>query len=425
MAIPNARPLSRPGRMAGVIIAGLFAIATVTATSVSSAAPTAPNGDVIRAWNDLALDSIRAVKGNDARAARSYAMTNVAMYDAVNGVASKKDRRRPAIVAPDDTAKGDPRLAAAQAAHDVLSFLFPDRASIFDDRLNADVDSAPANGDTQNGRAWGSKVASGVIAARANDGTNSSTLPPFAIADPSAYYGGPPPDTTSIDYAAAYNTVKLLGDRSNTDQPKTDTFWFWSLGTGTDQPPGAWVQIAELVSQSRSLSLADTARMFALETMSMSDTVGPTNTTKTTYNRVRPTFAIHDAANDGNDDTAPDTEWTARAPSPGSPGEYWSGHSAFSAAAARALAGFFCDDHATFTITTDVQDQATQANVPHTFASFSDAASDAGLSRVYGGLHFPYSNEAGLNAGNDIAEEVLANSLLLQGQPTHHGACPL
>jgi len=391
----------------------------------AGAVATQPSGAVVREWNDLALDSIRAMKGNDARAARTYAMTNVAMFDAVNGLVAKKDRRDSAVVAPDETAKGDAGVAAAQAAHDVLVALFPDRASTFDAHLSADLTGAPSNAETDKGRAWGSKVAAGVIAARANDGTNSATLPPFAIANPSAYYGAPPPATTSIDYAAAFNTVKILGDRNNPDQFKTDTFWFWSLGTGSDQPPGAWVQVAEAVSQSRNLSLADTSRLFALETMAMSDTVGPTNTTKTTYNRIRPTFAIHDAENDGNDDTADDDNWTARAPTPGSPGEYWSGHSSFSAAAARTLAGFFCDDHTTFTIATDVQDGATQANAARTFSSFSAAAAEAGLSRVYGGLHFPYSNEAGSKAGSAIADEVLGNALVLQQQPTHIGSCPL
>jgi hypothetical protein len=44
---------------------------------------------------------------------------------------------------------------------------------------------------------------------------------------------------------------------------------------------------------------------------------------------------------------------------------------------------------------------------------------------VFGGLHFQFSNQAGLAAGRAVATEVLANELLLERGPTHHGACPL
>lgn len=417
--------MSARARATAVTIAAILVGALIAPATFAGAAAPEPNGDVVRAWNDLALDSIRVTKGSDATAARVYAMTNVAMYDAVNGLRAKKDRRTPAVVAPNGTAKGDAAVAAARAAHDVLVGLYPARQGQFDSRLATDVGAAPANDQTEKGRMWGANVAAAVLAARANDGTNPAALPPFAIADPARYKGGPPPDTSTLDYAAAFNTVKILGDSRNVDQAKTDTFWFWSLGAGSDQPPGAWVQVAELVSASRHLTLTDTTRLLALETIAMSDTVAPTNVTKQTYNRIRPTFAIHDAESDSNPFTVDDDGWTARSPSAGSPGEYWSGHSAFSAAASTTLAGFFCDDRADFTLTTDVQTGALQANAPRTFSSFSGAANEAGMSRIYGGLHFPYSNQAGLAAGGDIADEVLGHALLLQGQPTHHGACPL
>src|SRR5262249_1011174 len=75
-------------------------------------------------------------------------------------------------------------------------------------------------------------------------GTQFRNLLPFAIADPKVYVSPGPPDLTSLDYAAAFAEVKLLGNAAIPDADKFATFQFWSLGAGTDQPPGAWIQIA-------------------------------------------------------------------------------------------------------------------------------------------------------------------------------------
>ncbi|CAN5452276.1 hypothetical protein BH20ACT17_BH20ACT17_14870 [soil metagenome] len=58
------------------------------------------------------------------------------------------------------------------------------------------------------------------------------------------------------------------------------------------------------------------------------------------------------------------------------------------------------------------------------YPSFSVAASEAGRSRILGGFHFEFGNQAGLSAGRAIAAEVLSKKLLLRRGPTHHGACP-
>ena len=50
---------------------------------------------------------------------------------------------------------------------------------------------------------------------------------------------------------------------------------------------------------------------------------------------------------------------------------------------------------------------------------------ETGRSRVMGGLHFEFSNQAGLAAGRAIASEILGRKLLLVGGgATHHGSCP-
>ena len=50
---------------------------------------------------------------------------------------------------------------------------------------------------------------------------------------------------------------------------------------------------------------------------------------------------------------------------------------------------------------------------------------EAGQSRVVGGIHFEFSNEEGLASGRGVAAEILATKLLRRLGPTHFGRCPL
>jgi hypothetical protein len=153
----------------------------------------------------------------------------------------------------------------------------------------------------------------------------------------------------------------------------------------------------------------------------MCDTVAPTYKTKFVYRFWRPATAIREADTDDNPNTDADPTWAPRAGGIGGTPEHWSGHSSFSAAAARALAGFFCDDAIPFTLTTD----SAPGGAARVYPSFSAAEAEAGRSRVVGGIHFQFSNEAGLVAGHGVAAEVLAHKLLRKHGPTHFGACPL
>ena len=423
-----------------------LAVACAVFAPAAASAHPAADGRVVRAWNDLALQTVREKGASDAVAARLYAMVNAAMYDAVNGTAGAGEGRTAAIVDAGQPRAADPAAAAAVAAHDVLVALYPDRKTTYDTQLATDVDC------TQPGLAalscqWGSEVAAGVLAARTGDGSSDpepsqpgstaigeftgtwtgkqfQNLKPFVISNPDAYQGAGPPKVETAEYARAFNDVKFLGDSTTTVPGALETFNFWSLQGGTDQPPGAWLQVAEAVSDSRSLTLADTTRLFALEAMAMVDTVGPTYATKFKFHHWRPTTAIARALDDGNPDTNPPPyTWKARANSVGSSPEYWSGHSSFSAAAASTLAGFFCDDAIPFSLKTDAGPFG--ANTARSYDSFSQAAAQAGLSRVLGGLHFPFSNSDGTQAGQAIGAEVLSKALLRTNGATHSGSCPL
>jgi membrane-associated phospholipid phosphatase len=411
----------------------------------------------ILTWNELALNAVRKANLIDAQAARLYAMVNVAMYDAVNGIESAHgpgQRASALIDAAGAPQNGKLDAAAAAAAHAVLVALDPARASMYDTQLNNDLATLGQHPKNSAGQTWGDNVGRRVVEARANDGSSPTEAPqpagagpgqfraifrdpqfrflkPFGIANSSVYKGAGPAPLPSLDYAAAFYVVKILGKANPTtgsageNVQKTGTFRFWALGSNTAQPPGAWLQIALDVISRNELGLADASRLLALETMAMADTVAPTFLTKYDFHHWRPTTAIQEATTPGdlNDLTEGEPGWTSRGGVGGSP-EYWSGHSSFSAAAASVLAGFFCTDTMSFSLSGDPSDP-NAAGQTRTYSSFSAAAEEAGISRIYGGLHFPFSNIDGLAAGRAIAREILGNKLLLQKGQTHFGQCPL
>src|SRR5207247_1238048 len=76
-------------------------------------------------------------------------------------------------------------------------------------------------------------------------------------------------------------------------------------------------------------------------------------------------------------------------------------HSSFSGAAAAALAAFFGTDAVEFTTTSDGL-----PGVSRSFRGFAQAAEEAGMSRIYGGIHWQFDNAAGLKCGREVGLEV-------------------
>src|SRR4051812_20417673 len=132
---------------ANVVRKLLLAIALVGLVGAGTAEPAAAHSgrvdiDSVRGWNELALTAVRATRATDADAARLYAMVNVAMYDAVNGLAGAKGRT-PALVPGPGPRGADEQAAAAAAAAAVLVGLDSARAADYDARLATDLARLP------------------------------------------------------------------------------------------------------------------------------------------------------------------------------------------------------------------------------------------------------------------------------------------
>jgi hypothetical protein len=390
-----------------------------------------PSAAFVPNWNDLLVDVERVRGQGNQMSARALAMMNGAVYDSVNAIAPTHTVYHVDARAFPDVATASPDAAAAQAAHDVAYALFTqsaDRAR-FDALLAAELAEVPDGPTETTGVALGSYVAGQILAWRANDGSAPppvvtytigtdpgdwqptppafNPIPatpwwpgvtPFAIESGSQFRPGPPPTLSSADYAAAFAQVKSLGElHSTTRTPEqTEIARFWA-DPATNSGVAIWSQITETVSKAHDLTLADNARLYAEVSVANADAFIAGFDAKYTYNFWRPVTAIRAAETDGNPATAPDSAWTPLINTPNHP-SYVSLHADQSRAAAEALAAFFGTDQISFS--------ATVGTVERSFHKFTDAAKEAGKSRIFAGIHWSFDMAAGENLGRKVGQFV-------------------
>ena len=146
--------------------------------------------------------------------------------------------------------------------------------------------------------------------------------------------------------------------------------------------------------------MATDAQLLAELNVAEADSAVAAWNTKFAYNAWRPITAIPNASETGNSAIIQDPTWTPLLTTPAFP-EYVAGHAVFSEAAAQILDSFFGSNYA-FTATSP-----SLPGVTMSFTSFDAAAQQAGESRVYGGIHFQFSVDAGLTLGQEVGDWTL------------------
>jgi membrane-associated phospholipid phosphatase len=388
--------------------------------------------DVITDWVNTLVGAIRTDKTAPPKASRAMALVQVAVFDAVNGLSGVYN---PYFVTDPAPSGASPEAAAIAAAHKTLVALFPAQQVALDGEYTISLGSVPPGAAKTLGVTWGETVAGKILALRANDHfsdvvtanfptgaiwwvrtppalanpllPNWPSVTPWGVDDIARFRPAPPPPPASAACEAAFNEVKSVGKVDSTARTadQTQIALFWADGGGTATPPGHWDLIARGIAISQNLSLIQNARLFALLGIAEADAGIAAWDSKYYYNLWRPITGIREADVDGNPDTAPDTTWTPLIATPPFP-SYISGHSTFSAAAARVLGLFFGNDVFNFTTTSDGL-----PGVQRSFTSFSQAAAEAGQSRIYGGIHWQFDNTAGLATGRALGEQIFYNNL--------------
>ena len=424
-------------------MAGIVLVSTAC-TAPSPGEEAQPAGDLVAAWNRHVLTVAEAEDGFlTLKGVRTAAMMHLAIHDALNAI----EPRYATWLEPSRAPGADPTAAAARAAFEVARDQYPDEETRFRaelDRWLSRVEDGPARSA---GVELGRATAAAVLADREGDGwegegeyewqppspgvyaemgEHSGTpegfvfgagwaeAEPFTFGSPARFRAPPPPAIDSEAYTRAFREVKEVGafesETRTPDQAHLAMWWKEFVESSHNR-------FARRLVVEEGLDLWAAARTFALLNVSIYDGYVAVFDDKFHYNHWRPFTAIRRAAEDGNPETREDPDWdnlhrhTYAFPS------YPSAHGTACAAAMTVLADTFGRDRPV-TLTIERVDRAgpMSEKVPmepatRSFESFSAAAEECSLSRVYLGIHFRYDSEAGTDLGREVGSHVVAGFL--------------
>jgi len=391
--------------------------------------PALAAADAVTDWNAIGTN---ATAGPPLPQNRTMAIMHLAIHDALNAITP-----RYAFYAPQEAAPGgSPDAAVAAAAYTTLAALLPAQAAAlklrYDNRLE-ELPACPAVKPdcVQVGVAAGVAAAHAILTLREGDGAATPHLPytqapgigvwqptppqngsaqfagygqlvPFAMASPDQFRPDPiaAMDVDSMQYARDFNEVRTQGNTAvrsasaNSDKSRSARFW-----------PGGGANlnaVARVISAGFPLDAWQNAQYFALLNVAANDAGVAIFDAKYHYNFWRPTTAIRAAADDGNSATHPDPAFVSYIATPAYP-DYPCGLPGIVAAGNQITRRVLGTDNLGYTFSA--------AGVTRFFRTLSEADADSVDARVYGGIHFRSSCEAGTRLGASVAEFVYTTQL--------------
>ncbi len=236
---------------------------------------------------------------------------------------------------------------------------------------------------------------------------------PFVIDSAGQFKPTPPPPFSMEEGSAFYDEVKEVYDISNEITEKGDAseeieiaqFWdcnpYVSVTRGhlmfatKKITPGAhWIGIVKIASKKTNSDFDKTVYAYTKTSIAIADAFISCWDEKYRSNLIRPETLINEHFDDS---------WKPVLQTPPFP-EYTSGHSVVSGAAATALTDIFGENFA-FDDDTEVA-----YGLPiRSFTSFNQAADEAAISRMYGGIHYRTAVEIGVKQGRDLGNFVISN----------------
>jgi len=359
------------------------------------------------AWLEKAASLVSQAGFNPQTATHAYPLLGVAQYLAVQRAESAEGGTDVADVASGlgIGAGGRSRLeldrgAVAGASVVVLTYLFPSQAQALDGMVAAQANAGPGGVHPAfaRGEAVGRAVGAEIVARAQADGFTrpftgtipagpgvwiSNTTPPtiaggqlpgvtpWFLTSASQFRPGPPPAFGSAAFLAARDEIRQISDTRTAEQIGIAAFWALSVGTPTTA--GFWIQVATDGINQHSLSEREATHLYALLSATMFDAQIGCWDAKETYWFIRPWQAD------------PLITVVAAVGKPNHP-SYPSGHSCLSASGADVLSTFF----------------------PEQRDHLNAMVAEAGLSRMYGGIHYGFDIEAGQALGRNVARFTIA-----------------
>lgn len=423
--------MTRSGRLSrtGMII--VFAMSALVTGAPSAVAHGAGGPNAVTDWSLISQNAV-VVGRPPTSAIYLQAMVHVSMYDAVVAI---RGGSKPFISSPPATRPADANAAVAAAARDILVARVPGQAASVDAQYATYLAGIVDGAAKSNGIAVGKAAAAAVLLDRTGDGFDTEvpwvqpptgpgvfepvapTTPidvkfggvrPFVLRSANQVRPGPPERLGSARYARDFAEVKSLGRAADSDRTpeQTETALFWS-----ENPMIQLNRTLRELAIARGLSLRETARMLAMATVALADSLIVCWNWKYKYVWWRPVHAIQRADTDGNGRTTADPAWQSllvvNHP------EYPSGHGCSTGAMVPALQAYFGTDRVRISVSSTV------TGTTRTYARLSRVSKDVFVARIYGGLHFRSTMEAGFGIGEDVAR-IVARSAFQPKHGRHH-----
>ncbi len=233
-----------------------------------------------------------------------------------------------------------------------------------------------------------------------------NTMKPMVMDSASQFLPARPPrfslDTNSVFFRSVrevYSINKNLTD----EQMEIARYWddnpfviehsgHMMFGNKKITPGGHWMGISAIASKQSGADAVKTARAYAMTALALYEGFISCWDEKYRSSYIRPVTIINETF---------DPAWMPFLQTPPFP-EYTSGHSTITASAAMVLTSLFGENFA-FQDTSDLRYIGMQRH----FNSFREAAAEASISRVYGGIHYRFSVDTGAEQGKRIGAYIV------------------
>jgi hypothetical protein len=395
----------------------LSTVSVVAASAVAAAPATAHSPRTVLEWNTTAAATLIASGKPQTESMIYMGLTQAAVYDAVTAIEGGFE---PYLIRPGVPPGSSPDAAAAAAAHDVLASYFPAQKPALDAAYATSLAGIPDGPAEDRGVLVGRQVATGIVAARIDDGRDGPgpvppavrpgvwrpTPPAFAAAQTpwvanmtplllrrmSQFRPGPPPSLDSRRYARDLAETRRYGAKDSPvrtlEQTETARFYTESVVSMDNR-------VLRGVIGRLGLDLEGAARALALGDMTIADAAGACLEAKYAYWFWRPITAIRETV---------DPSWEPLLATPNHP-EYPGAHGCNTAALGSVVAGLMGTD----AIDLDVESAATHTT--HHFATLADLEREIVDARVWIGYHLRSSTEVGVRLGERVARWARRHSL--------------
>jgi hypothetical protein len=371
----------------------------------------ASRADTLAHWADKTTE----IATDGPNTARTMALAQLAVYEAVNAITLRYPRDR-VDLGPAQGASIDAAIAAASRSvllHEA-PVLQPQTEAAYAQALAAIAEDEAR----MRGISLGERAAADVLAKHADDIGKiepyrplttpgvyvPTTFPlgyayaqhrPWFMTSASQFRPGPPPALTSSLWARDYNEIKAVGSVTSTvrtpEQNDMARFWATSL-------PDVFIGVVRSVATAAGRDLTRNARLYAVVTAAVNEDEIAVQETKYHYQFWRPITAMRNGDRDNNPKTERDPDWTPLIATPMSP-EYPCGNCMYAATVAaliRAEAG--TDPLPTLSTTSN-----TAPGVTRRWTRTEDLVQQVSAARIYDGVHFRNSTEVGTRMGGQIA----------------------